>query len=66
MTNIQEIERAVLTLPEADYSRFRNWFLEEDWKKWDEQLDADVTGGPLDFLAEEALEARKRGHLRTL
>jgi hypothetical protein len=66
MTNIQEIERAVLTLPEADYSRFRNWFLEEDWKKWDEQLDADVKGGTLDFLAEEALEARKRGQLRTL
>jgi len=66
MTKVQEIERAVLTLPKADYSRFRQWFLEEDWKKWDEQLDADVKAGKLDFLAAEALEAKKRGKLRTL
>ncbi|MCX7004690.1 MAG: hypothetical protein NTV22_15660 [bacterium] len=63
---VQEIERAVLTLPEAAYSRFRQWFLEEDWKKWDVQLETDVKAGKLDFLAEEARDAKKHGRLRTL
>lgn len=66
MTKVQEIERAILTLPEGDYGRFRRWFFEEDWKKWDEQLESDIKAGKLDFLAEEALNAQKSGHLRML
>jgi len=55
MTTVQEIERAVSTLPETDYGQFRRWFLEEDWKKWDRQVETDSKAGKLDFLAKEAL-----------
>jgi hypothetical protein len=66
MTKVQEIEQAVLTLPGADYGRFRRWFLEEDAKRWDEQFEADVKAGKLEFLAEEAREVKRRGNLRKL
>lgn len=66
MTTVQEIERAVSTLPETDYREFRYWFLEADWKKWDRQIETDAKTGKLDFLAKEAVEAKKRGQLRTL
>ena len=52
MTNVQELERAVASLPEDEYGRFRRWFLEEDWKKWDRQVEADSASGRLDFLQE--------------
>ena len=30
MTKVQELERAVASLPEGEYGRFLRWFLEED------------------------------------
>ena len=33
MSNITEIQQAILALPEADYLQFRRWFNELDWAK---------------------------------
>ena len=66
MTNLEEIERAVDALPESDYGEFRRWFLERDWAKWDEQIEADSASGKLDFLIREAQEAKSKGTLKDL
>ena len=59
MSNITEIQQAILGLPEADYLQFRRWFNELDWAKWDRQIESDSENGKLDFLIAEALEAKE-------
>ena len=63
MTSIAEIKQAILELNEADYVELWRWFSELDWEKWDRELEEDVAAGRLDFLKEEALEAKKNGTL---
>ena len=60
MTKIEELEMAVSSLPEEDYSQFRQWFLQRDWEAWDQQIEVDAKSGKLDFLAQEASEAKKK------
>jgi hypothetical protein len=66
MANLQEIETAVEALPEEEYTRFRAWFLEQDWQKWDRQIESDSASGKLDFLVQEAHDAKDAGKLRSL
>jgi len=58
MTRVEEIEVAVDSLPEEEYSRFRRWFLEKDWDKWDKQIADDSISGKLYILAKEADQAK--------
>ena len=51
---IQELETAVQQLSENEFASFRTWFLEYDAQLWDRQFEADVRGGRLDWLADEA------------
>ena len=66
MTKVEDIEMAVSALPENEYAKFRRWFLERDWEKWDRQIEADSSSGKLDFLAREARDAKVSGGLGTL
>ncbi len=66
MSNITEIQQAILALPEADYLQFRRWFNELDWAKWDRPIEADSENGKWDFLIAEALEAKEKGTLKHL
>ena len=66
MPTVEEIQQAILALSEEDYARFRKWFFELDWERWDREFEADVEAGRLDFLAAKALEAKARGELRCL
>ena len=66
MSTITEIQQAILALTENDYVRLRQWFSELDWKKWDEQIEADSQDGKLDFLVAQALEAKSEGTLLDL
>ena len=66
MSDIAALQEAVLALPEEDYARFRAWFSELDWQKWDRQIEADSEQGKLDFLIAEAQEAKEKGTLRKL
>ena len=66
MEKLRDIEAAVEALPEDDYSRFRRWFLELDWARWDAQIEKDSAAGRLDFLLREAAEAREAGQLEDL
>ncbi len=58
MSNITEIQGAILALPGADYLQFRRWFSELDWAKWDRQIESDSESGKLDFLIAEARESK--------
>ena len=66
MSTIQEVISAIESLPEDDYTQLRDWFSEQDWEKWDKQLEEDARAGKLDFLAKEALEEKAKGRLGEL
>jgi hypothetical protein len=66
MSQIEELERAISSLPEDDYGRLREWFLNRDWEFWDRQIEDDSKAGRLDFLVREAAEAKQANRLRDL
>jgi len=59
MTKAEEIKGAIEALPEKEYARLRRWFAEMDWHKWDKQIEADSAAEKLDFLIEEAADAKR-------
>ncbi len=66
MSDITALQEAILALPKEDYARFRTWFSELDWERWDRQIEADSEREKLDFLIAEAQEAKAKGKLRKL
>ena len=66
MMQVEQLQSAIAALPEQDFSRLRRWFAEQDWQRWDRQLEVDVAAGKLDFLLEEALSAKQQGNLKDL
>ncbi|MBI4787105.1 MAG: hypothetical protein HY782_08675 [Chloroflexi bacterium] len=66
MTNVQEIQAAIQSLPREEYVRLRQWFSERDWEQWDLQIESDSEAGRLDFLVEEALDAKAKRRLKAL
>ena len=66
MTNIEELQQAIMNLPRADYARLKRWIDENDWEQWDKQIEADSDEGRLDFLLDEAADAKRRGTLEHL
>ncbi|HSS79348.1 MAG TPA: hypothetical protein VLV54_21685 [Thermoanaerobaculia bacterium] len=66
MTKIEELETVITRLPEDEYRQLRRWFLETDWERWDREIQEDSREGRLDFLMEEALDAKRKGTLQDL
>ena len=66
MIQVEQLQRAIEALPDRDFSRLRRWFAEQDWRRWDKQLETNVAAGKLDFLLEEALSAKEQGNLKDL
>ena len=66
MTKVEKLEQAVASLAEKDYHQFRQWFQNQDWEKWDREIEADSKAGRLDFLMDEAAEAKSKNKLRDL
>ena len=64
MQTVEEIEAAIDALPRKDWSRLAEWFRLRGQEEWDEQMDRDASSGRLDFLIEEAREARAKSQLR--
>jgi len=64
VATVEDIENAITRLSPEDYARFLEWFRERDQQVWDDQMDRDATAGKLDFLRQEAQEARKAGLVR--
>lgn len=66
MTKLEQLEREVAALSEAELTEFRRWYAEINAAAWDRQLAADVAAGALDRLAEEALAEHRAGRSRPL
>ncbi len=64
--NIESLEREISNLPPEEFAKFRTWFLEFDYQRWDERLEADARAGKLDALAEKALTAHAQGKSQEL
>ncbi|WYM01779.1 MAG: hypothetical protein HEQ19_21985 [Gloeotrichia echinulata CP02] len=66
MSTIEQIEAAILRLPPEQFQRLRQWILEVDYQRWDEQLEQDIADCKLEALAQEAIAEFKAGHCREL
>ena len=66
MKNLSEIEKSVSQLPDEDFARFRQWFLEFENKKWDLQIEQDINENKLSTMANEALADYKKGKFKSL
>lgn len=53
-------------LPESDFARLRQWFIDRDWERWDRQLETDVATGKVDFFLEQAMIAGSQSLLTEL
>ncbi len=66
MTRIEELRTTIETLPAEEFDQLRQWFMEKDWEHWDRQIERDSEAGKLDFLIEEARQAKAAGELKDL
>lgn len=66
MRKIKEIEEQIQKLSREEFAELREWFLEQDWKAWDAQIEADAKAGKLDRLVSEAKEEYTAGRARKL
>ena len=66
MLTVTEIQKAILSLSEAEYADLCRWLLDRNWERWEREFDEDVRAGKLDALAADALEAKARGELKDL
>ena len=66
MRTANELQMEIETLPQQEYMKLVQWFSERDWNAWDQELLKDSQFGNLDFLLEEAMEAKKNGQLKDI
>ena len=44
MSNVVELQRAILGLSETEYTELRRWLVDEDWERWEREFEEDVAG----------------------
>jgi hypothetical protein len=66
MSKVEELKTEIERLPEDEFTELARWLLEKDWERWDKQIAADSEAGKLDFLVQEALDAKAKGSLKDL
>ena len=59
MSTVFEIEAAITKLPKDDFWKLADWFDKAKDEAWAERMESDAEAGKLDFLFEEASEARR-------
>ena len=63
---VEEIEKAIMQLPQDQLRQFRTWYEAFDSDEWDEQIERDALSGRLDSLADAAIAAHKGGKSKKL
>ena len=63
---IEDLEKAVATLPPDQLAKFRDWFEAFDAARFDDKIERDARAGRLDRLAEQALADQTQGRTRKL
>ncbi|GDY22051.1 hypothetical protein LBMAG56_33980 [Verrucomicrobiota bacterium] len=66
MTTVAEVENALRQMPVPDARAVAIWLQEYLDQEWDQQIDADISAGRLDRLADQALADYSAGKVRPL
>ena len=66
MSNIEQIEAAILSLSFNEFEQLKLWFLDLDYERWDQQIEQDIEDGKLDALAQEAIAEFEAGYYREI
>jgi hypothetical protein len=66
MRKIEHIEQQIRELTADEFSELRGWVLEQDWKAWDAQIEADARSAKLDKLIAEAQSDYTAGRTRPI
>jgi hypothetical protein len=64
MRKVEEIEDQIQKLSREEFAELRDWLLDQDWKAWDAQIEADAKAGKLEKLVSEAKAEYKSGQAR--
>jgi len=62
---VEDIENAIIQLPQDQPVRFRAWYEKFDSDAWDDQIQQDAGIGRLDALAEVAIADHQAGKSKT-
>jgi hypothetical protein len=66
MSELEDLEKRIRSLPPEELAKFRAWFVEFDHALWDTQIESDAKAGKLDHLLNEALADYKAGKARKI
>jgi hypothetical protein len=66
MRKIEHIEQQIRELSAGEFSELRDWVLEQDWRTWDSQIEADARSGKLDKLIADGQADYTAGRTRPL
>jgi hypothetical protein len=61
MTRVEAIEEKIQQLSPTEFTELRDWILERDWERWDQQIEEDAAAGKLNKIFEKALAAHQAG-----
>jgi len=64
MRKVEEIELQIQKLSREEFVELRDWVLQQDWKTWDAQIEADSKSGKLDRLVSEGRAEYESGKAR--
>jgi len=63
---IEDLEKAVATLPPDQFAKFRAWFDAFDAACFDQRIERDAMAGRLDRMADAAIDDLRKGRAREL
>ncbi|MFP4332890.1 MAG: hypothetical protein ACLFQJ_06275 [Campylobacterales bacterium] len=66
MSRVEEIQTAIKSLAHDEYVELMAWIYKKDWDKWDKEIERDSNSGKLDFLINEAIDAKKDSLLKDI
>jgi hypothetical protein len=65
MTQLEQLERAILQLDPDEFAQLREWLMDPDEAEWDRQIARDSADGKLDRLVAQALADHSAGKSRS-
>ena len=63
VNSVQQIKKAIELLPARQRCALARWLQKQENLSWDVQMDEDARSGQLQFLIDEAAQARTAGRL---
>ncbi len=66
MTQVEELQVRIRSLPIEDFSKLRDWFLQFEDEIWDQKISEDFKAGKFNKLIEKARAEFSQGKAREL